>query len=132
MWTWMSVWGILRDKFGKRLLRSCRQIFPRTASSSAASWVWYRGGQGKENFSYPIVVRNFIGTGDFTEYFDKNNENGFIMEPGDKIAIYHAISKLMANEAMTKRMGENSLNKVQEHLPDYVARQLQTLYDSLV
>ena len=62
----------------------------------------------------------------------KNNENGFIMEPGDKIAIYHAISKLMANEAMTKRMGENSLNKVQEHLPDYVARQLQTLYDSLV
>ena len=30
-----------------------------------------------ENFSYPIVVRNFIGTGDITEYFDKNNENGF-------------------------------------------------------
>ena len=80
------------------------------------------------SYSLPIISTTVGGIPEIL----KNNENGFIMEPGDKIAIYHAISKLMANEAMTKRMGENSLNKVQEHLPDYVARQLQTLYDSLV
>ena len=79
------------------------------------------------SYSLPIISTTVGGIPEIL----KNNENGFIMEPGDKIAIYHAISKLMANEAMTKRMGENSLNKVQ-HLPDYVARQLQTLYDSLV
>ncbi|KDS13775.1 glycosyl transferases group 1 family protein [Bacteroides fragilis str. 3725 D9 ii] len=80
------------------------------------------------SYSLPIISTTVGGIPEIL----KNNENGFIIEPGDKIAIYHAISNLMANEAMAKRMGKDSLSKVQDHLPDYVQKQLQTLYDSLV
>ena len=54
------------------------------------------------------------------------------MEPGDKDAIYHAVVSLMEDKNLCKDMGKKSFEKVQVHLPEYVEKQLETLYDSLL
>lgn len=61
-----------------------------------------------------------------------NGENGYLIEPGNKEDIYKAIISLLNNTDLRKRMGKVSLSRVGEHLPKYVEKQLETLYDSLV
>lgn len=61
-----------------------------------------------------------------------NGENGYLVEPGNKEDIYKAIISLLNNTDLRKRMGKVSLSRVGEHLPKYVEKQLETLYDSLV
>ncbi len=79
------------------------------------------------SYSLPIISTTVGGIPEIL----KNGENGFIMEPGDKEAIYTSIAKLMSDKELVVSMGKNSLEKVQPHLPDYVEKQLQSLYDSL-
>lgn len=80
------------------------------------------------SYSLPIISTTVGGIPEIL----KNGENGFIMEPGDKKTIYNAISMLIDNKSMAVQMGKKSLEKVQEHLPDYVSIQLLKLYQSLV
>lgn len=61
-----------------------------------------------------------------------NGENGYLVEPGNKEDIYKAIISLLNNTDLRNRMGKVSLSRVGEHLPEYVEKQLETLYDSLV
>ena len=83
-----------------------------------------------EAMSYSLPVISTTGGG-IPEIL-KNGENGFIMEPGDKDAIYHAVVSLMEDKNLCKDMGKKSYEKVQVHLPEYVEKQLETLYDSLL
>lgn len=61
-----------------------------------------------------------------------NGENGYLVEPGNKEDIYKAIMSLLNDADLRNRMGRISLSRVGEHLPEYVEKQLETLYDSLV
>lgn len=60
-----------------------------------------------------------------------NGKNGFLINPGDKEALYESIIKLKNSEELRIKMGELSKPIVQEHLPQYVKNQLKELYDSL-
>lgn len=80
------------------------------------------------SYSLPIISTTVGGIPEVLT----NGENGFIMEPGDKNSIYQAIHALMKNEKLREKMGKKSFEKVQVHLPDYVAKQLRDLYDSLI
>lgn len=61
-----------------------------------------------------------------------NGENGYLVEPGNKEDIYKAIMSLLNDVDLRNRMGRISLSRVGEHLPEYVEKQLETLYDSLL
>ncbi len=61
-----------------------------------------------------------------------NGENGYLVEPGNKEDIYKAIISLLNDSDLCNRMGNDSLSRVGEHLPEYVEKQLETLYDSLL
>ena len=80
------------------------------------------------SYSLPVISTTVGGIPEIL----KNGENGFIMEPGDKDAIYHAVVSLMEDKNLCKDMGKKSFEKVQVHLPEYVEKQLETLYDSLL
>ena len=60
-----------------------------------------------------------------------NGKNGFLINPGDKEALYESIIKLKNSEELRIKMGELSKPIVQEHLPIYVESQLKQLYNSL-
>lgn len=80
------------------------------------------------SYSLPIISTNVGGIPEIL----KNGENGFIMSPGDKDAMYRAILELMNNEKLRMDMGKASYSKVQEHMPVFVERQLNDLYRSLL
>ena len=61
-----------------------------------------------------------------------NGENGYLVEPGNKEDIYKAIMSLLNDADLRNRMGRISLSRVGEHLPEYVEKQLETLYNSLL
>ena len=46
--------------------------------------------------------------------------------------MYRAILELMNNEKLRMDMGKASYSKVQEHMPNFVERQLNDLYRSLL
>lgn len=58
--------------------------------------------------------------------------NGYLITPGDKDSIYASIKKLLDNPELAKQMGAKSQERVKEHLPAYVEKQLHDLYESLV
>lgn len=80
------------------------------------------------SYSLPIISTNVGGIPEIL----KNGENGFIISPGDKDAMYRAILELMNNEKLRIDMGKASYSKVQEHMPGFVERQLSDLYRSLL
>lgn len=80
------------------------------------------------SYSLPIISTTVGGIPEVLT----NGDNGFIMEPGDKNAIYQAIHALMKNGKLREQMGKKSFEKVQVHLPDYVTKQLRDLYGSLI
>lgn len=79
------------------------------------------------SYSLPIISTNVGGIPEIL----KQGENGFIMNPGDKTSMYQAIHALMTDQDMRKHMGNDSLEKVKEHLPGFVEKQLRNLYASL-
>lgn len=60
-----------------------------------------------------------------------NGENGYLINPGDKEALYDAINKLKSSEKLRIRMGNLSKPIVNEHMPQCVENQLKELYESL-
>lgn len=62
----------------------------------------------------------------------KDGENGFIITPGDKDALYNAIIKLVDDKVLREDMGEKSYKKVQQHFPENVAKELEIIYNGLL
>ena len=61
----------------------------------------------------------------------KDNENGFLVQPGDKEALQQAILKFVKQPALITTMGAKSTEKVKAYLPDAVEEQLKQMYESL-
>lgn len=62
----------------------------------------------------------------------KDDENGFLITPGDKPALKHAIDKLIQNPGIRTKMGKISFQKVQPYFPENVDKSLCNLYRSLL
>lgn len=62
----------------------------------------------------------------------KDGENGLLFTPGDKNALYQAIDKLTTDKGLREEMGEKSYKKVQPHLPEIVAKELEDIYKHLL
>jgi glycosyltransferase involved in cell wall biosynthesis len=60
-----------------------------------------------------------------------NDENGFLIEPGDKKGLCDALLKLKDNESLRSSMGEKSKMLSLPHQPIYVEKQLQQMYNSI-
>lgn len=80
------------------------------------------------SYQLPVISTKVGGIPEIVE----NGINGYLVNPGDRQAIRDAILKLMENETQRKRMGQISAQRVKEHLPNYVEKQLHDLYESLM
>lgn len=80
------------------------------------------------SYALPIISTNVGGIPEIV----KNGENGFIVTPGDIQGIENAINTLMHNIDLRKQLGIKSYSMVQEHLPQYVSKQLNNLYNELL
>ena len=60
-----------------------------------------------------------------------NGFNGFIIEPGDKGALFSAIRHYVETPSDLLTHGKNGLQIVKSFYPDEVCKQLETLYDNL-
>lgn len=80
------------------------------------------------SYSLPIISTKVGGIPEIIA----DGVNGYLITPGGKDAIYASIKKLLDNPELAKQMGAKSLERVKEHLPAYVEKQLHDLYESLV
>ncbi|MBQ8046821.1 MAG: glycosyltransferase family 4 protein [Prevotella sp.] len=80
------------------------------------------------SYAKPIISTTVGGIPEIVE----SEENGFLVNPGDKDGLYTAISVLLQDVGMRKRMGEHSLHRVQSHFPERVAQKLTDVYLSLL
>lgn len=62
----------------------------------------------------------------------KDGENGFLVQPGDKEALYNAIMNLVEDKSLREKMGKISYQKVQPHFPDNVSEKLEYIYKELL
>lgn len=79
------------------------------------------------SYSLPVISTNVGGIPEIV----KNNENGFLIEPGDKQGIYKAICFFMNNRNCMPEFGKKSHELVEEHFPEFVEKQLNDLYSTL-
>lgn len=62
-----------------------------------------------------------------------NNENGFLIDPGDKDALKNAITEMISiTPEKRESMGKQSFNLVQPYLSIHVEKELEELYMSLL
>lgn len=61
----------------------------------------------------------------------QNGYNGFLIEPGDKIALFNAIKHYIDNPQDVKLHGANGNQMVVPFYPEEVIKQLETLYNTL-
>ena len=80
------------------------------------------------SYSLPIISTKVGGIPEIL----KNEENGYIIEPGDKQALYEAIHHLMNNKTKCVNMGKRSKEMAKEHLPLFVQNQLKNLYGKII
>lgn len=79
------------------------------------------------SYGKPIISTNVGGIPEIVD-----NQNGIIIEPGDKKALKAAINYFLNNRDEINKKGLESLKKVQKHLPDNVKRQLIRIYEDLL
>lgn len=60
------------------------------------------------------------------------NENGILVEPGNKTATGRAIIRMIENESFRRKAGEASFNRVKPYFPENVAEKLDAMYRELL
>lgn len=80
------------------------------------------------SFSLPIISTPVGGIPEVV----KEGENGFLINPGDKEALYNAIIKLATDKGLRMCMGESSYRRVQPHFPANVSYKLEDIYNILL
>lgn len=79
------------------------------------------------SYSLPILSTNVGGIPEVV-----SDDNGIIIEPGDKEELWKAIEFFIkADKKQLEEMGDASFKKVKPHLPEEVQNQLLKLYNSL-
>ena len=62
----------------------------------------------------------------------KQGENGILFQPGDKEAIYAALTQFVCDKEQQKYMGKKSAVMIEPHFPNNVSKKLDTLYRELL
>lgn len=81
-----------------------------------------------ESYGLPIISTRVGGIPEIVE----DGVNGILITPGDKDALYKAITIFMNDQALAKQMGAKSLVVAEEHLPNHVEKQLSDMYRELI
>ena len=80
------------------------------------------------SYNLPIISTKVGGIPEIL----KNEYNGYLINPGDLIALENAISALINNPSKRKLQGKRSGEIVKSFLPEQVIRQLDYLYKELL
>lgn len=80
------------------------------------------------SYSLPVISTPIGGIPEVL----KDGENGFLITPGDKKALYNTIIKLATDKEQRMSMGELSYRKVQPHFPENVSARLENIYKELL
>lgn len=80
------------------------------------------------SYGLPILSTSIGGIPEIVE----DGQNGFLITPGDKDSLYHAMLQLMSDLKLCRRMGTISYQKVQPHFPNSVSNVLEMLYKELL
>jgi glycosyltransferase involved in cell wall biosynthesis len=62
----------------------------------------------------------------------KNEQNGFLCEPGDINAISHGITEILKNDKLHKKMSEASLKIVSKHDIDHTLDRIEEIYNKVL
>ena len=79
-------------------------------------------------YSVPVISTNVGGIPEVI----KNEENGYILTPGDKEGFFNSIMALATDKALRKRMGEISCKRIQQNFPENVSKKLENIYAKLL
>ena len=80
------------------------------------------------SFGLPVIATNIGGIPEVV----KDGYNGFVIEPGDHLAIEAAIQYFIFNNKAILAFGMNSLEMIAPYYPDNVSDQLLDCYQSLL
>jgi glycosyltransferase involved in cell wall biosynthesis len=83
-----------------------------------------------EAMSYKLPIIS-TPVGGITEVVH-NNINGFIIQPGDKQAMFDALNKLIEQPMLVKAMGNKSSEIVEPYYAENVIPKLENIYKSLL
>ncbi len=61
-----------------------------------------------------------------------HEKNGLLIKPGDKIALWDSLQRMINEPKMRNSMGEISYEKVQSHFPENVCTTLERIYTALL
>lgn len=62
----------------------------------------------------------------------ENGKSGFLVRPGDKEALLEAILKLINDKSLREQMSKNSLDRIQEYLPQKIAAKWDKMYQEIL
>lgn len=72
----------------------------------------------------PIIITDRVGLADFL----KNGECGFIVEPSNPASLTDAISKLLSDDNLRLRLGENASRKAKEFGWNKITKSVMDVY----
>lgn len=81
-----------------------------------------------ESYALPVISTQVGGIPEIVS----DSYNGILFKPGDKVAMYEAIVRLMTDERLRMTMGTKSGAVTKTHLSGYVENQLAELYSQLL
>lgn len=80
------------------------------------------------SYSLPVISTPVGGIPEVV----RDGENGFLIKPGDKDALFNAIVRLANDEELREKMGNISYSKVQPHFPVNISAELVNIYQKLL
>ncbi|EIY61191.1 hypothetical protein HMPREF1071_03062 [Bacteroides salyersiae CL02T12C01] len=80
------------------------------------------------SYKLPIISTNVGGIPEVVF----NDQNGYLITPGDQPALKICIDKVLISETLRKKMGENSYTLSQKHFPYEIEQKLTTIYTELL
>ncbi|MER2998968.1 glycosyltransferase family 4 protein [Pontibacter populi] len=80
------------------------------------------------SYQLPVITTS---VGGITEVV-YDNFNGFIVEPGDKAAIYDRLKRFINNPELATHMGEASRSIIKPYFPEAVILKLEDIYNTLI
>ena len=80
------------------------------------------------SYGKPIISTDVGGIPEIV----KNNENGFLLTPGNLEQIEKSMKYFIENPQDIEKFGKNSIKMVEKHLPNSVVLQLENLYNQIL
>ncbi|GAB3929257.1 glycosyltransferase family 4 protein [Larkinella terrae] len=80
------------------------------------------------SYGLPILSTPVGGTAEVV----REGENGFLVQPGDKAALFHYLKKFLNEPALLERMGRESGRICRSYRPETVLPQLLRIYESIL